>query len=317
MSDVAYKMEEGEGRSPRRRLKVFESIARAESESDEESEEISRHLEIRGLTGLSAEQVRAGLQKYGEIQVYDSRFLNEGLVYVSYYDLRDSEAAKRQVGRFSEVRYMPSPNDPAFCDYVPIPREEYFSSSTIQGILNRAGEILGTKLVGKCVLVQFFDLRHARRAYSEISCMEQPEETESEESQVENVKFYKNEFHDKPLSPSKEVSLNISIGSESTAPSPYFCGFSSLSSEGRSSSRESFEEHRRKPKKKPLDEEEKVHFIINLGSVARGEDSRTTVMIRNIPNKYTQQMLLSTINKKFSGTYDFVYLPIDFKVRTR
>ena len=44
-----------------------------------------------------------------------------------------------------------------------------------------------------------------------------------------------------------------------------------------------------------------------------GDDKRTTLMIKNIPNKYTQKMLLTTIDEKFHGTYDFFYLPIDFK----
>merc|ERR1719183_2274407 len=40
----------------------------------------------------------------------------------------------------------------------------------------------------------------------------------------------------------------------------------------------------------------------------------TTVMLRNLPNRYTRAMLLELLDEEgFAGRYNFVYLPIDFK----
>lgn len=41
----------------------------------------------------------------------------------------------------------------------------------------------------------------------------------------------------------------------------------------------------------------------------------TTVMLRNIPNKYTREMLVKQLQQDFKGRFDFLYLPIDFKNR--
>ncbi|KAE9610178.1 putative RNA recognition motif domain, mei2/Mei2-like RNA recognition [Lupinus albus] len=58
---------------------------------------------------------------------------------------------------------------------------------------------------------------------------------------------------------------------------------------------------------------DKKQYELDLGSILRGKDSRTTLMIKNIPNKYTSKMLLVAIDEHCRGTYDFLYLPIDFK----
>jgi len=47
------------------------------------------------------------------------------------------------------------------------------------------------------------------------------------------------------------------------------------------------------------------------------KDTRTTLMIRNLPNDYTQAMVLELLESKGFGsnTYNFFYLPIDFQTR--
>ncbi|OLQ11901.1 Ankyrin-2 [Symbiodinium microadriaticum] len=46
---------------------------------------------------------------------------------------------------------------------------------------------------------------------------------------------------------------------------------------------------------------------------ARDPCGATTFMLRNIPNKYTREMLVDRFNEEFRGRYDFLYVPIDFK----
>jgi len=54
-------------------------------------------------------------------------------------------------------------------------------------------------------------------------------------------------------------------------------------------------------------------FVLSIDAVKMGNELRTTLMIRNIPNKYSQKMLLAAVDERHKGQYDFFYLPIDFK----
>jgi len=47
--------------------------------------------------------------------------------------------------------------------------------------------------------------------------------------------------------------------------------------------------------------------------IRTGKDRRTTVMIKNVPNKYSKSSLLQLIDHRLAGKYDFFYLPIDFR----
>ncbi len=61
-------------------------------------------------------------------------------------------------------------------------------------------------------------------------------------------------------------------------------------------------------------EESKAKYKISLPDILDGKDTRTTLMIKNIPNKYTQKMLLQKLDESHRMQYNFFYLPIDFKV---
>ncbi|KAL0213136.1 hypothetical protein RCL1_006762 [Eukaryota sp. TZLM3-RCL] len=54
-------------------------------------------------------------------------------------------------------------------------------------------------------------------------------------------------------------------------------------------------------------------FDLSIDKILSGEETRCTLMIRNIPNKYQTSMLLSSINRRHRGSFNFFYLPIDFK----
>ena len=56
-----------------------------------------------------------------------------------------------------------------------------------------------------------------------------------------------------------------------------------------------------------------VEFHVDVDAILSGSDSRSTVMIQNIPNNYTQAMLIEEIDAHFDKTYDFFYLPMDYK----
>ncbi len=65
---------------------------------------------------------------------------------------------------------------------------------------------------------------------------------------------------------------------------------------------------------KPQTKEEYHDFKVDLINIIIGKDKRTTIMLRNIPNKYTLQNLVDEINSLFLGKYDYINLPIDYEV---
>ncbi|PLW15597.1 hypothetical protein PCANC_03913 [Puccinia coronata f. sp. avenae] len=55
--------------------------------------------------------------------------------------------------------------------------------------------------------------------------------------------------------------------------------------------------------------------VMDLDRIECGSDPRTTCMIKNIPNKITDEMLYNFINEVCPRGFDFLYLRMDFKAR--
>lgn len=54
---------------------------------------------------------------------------------------------------------------------------------------------------------------------------------------------------------------------------------------------------------------------VEFGAIARGKDDRTTLMIKNIPNKISQKQLKTWVDQTSEGCYGFLYLRMDFASR--
>ena len=52
--------------------------------------------------------------------------------------------------------------------------------------------------------------------------------------------------------------------------------------------------------------------LLNLDDIVTGRDTRTTVMIRNIPIKCTEDILIEAL-EEFKGKYDCLYMPYDYE----
>ncbi|XP_059284704.1 protein MEI2-like 2 [Lycium ferocissimum] len=112
--------------------------------------------------------------------------------------------------------------------------------------------------------------------------------------------------------------MNMSVSPSSRMMSlprngPLFFGNGSYGGIGMANNEGAMERGRSRRVESGNEIDNKKQYLLDLEKIMSGEDTRTTLMIKNIPNKYTSKMLLTVIDETHKNTYDFLYLPIDFK----
>ena len=70
--------------------------------------------------------------------------------------------------------------------------------------------------------------------------------------------------------------------------------------------------HKKLEKSKSVNSNHKSNDI-DIIKIIKQEDQRTTLMIKNIPNKFTKEHFLSIFNKNFEGKFNLFLLPTDIK----
>ena len=289
--------------SESRRLKVFEAITEAQETLC--SRVVSARLGDRGEDGYGAFRAFGAMVSCGE--------RDKGEVVAHYYDLRHAKQAYNYLLSTTNVCFYPDESS----DSLVLTLRDYLSTPSLDSLLPSFGDIATSHSIGLYYVTQYYDLRVAPVAASELSKLGLSPVVSAysrfEQSEAVEAPAFENSFYGVQLQAGE---LDVSIDSERTLASSYV-GQCSSSYSGDSSSpyieSPQDDSHRRKPRKKPMDDKDKALYELSIPRILDGTDVRTTVMVKNIPNKYTQKMLLSAIDRHFSGTYDFFYLPIDFK----
>ena len=136
------------------------------------------------------------------------------------------------------------------------------------------------------------------------------EETEKKSKEEENIK------NDDSLNKSSINTSSITTNCDSKSFEGNSINSINDSSLSENSSNNQIKENKKNEQSEKKDEkiDEKIdekNMILDINKVISMEDKRTTIMIKNIPNKFNKDLLLSIINQNFKGTYDLFILPTD------
>ena len=295
----------------------------------------SRTLFVRNISSnVDDQELRQLFESFGHIRHMYTSCKHRGFVMITYFDIRHAKQAKKNLQsklikkRKIDIHYSIPKDNP--------PEKEQLNQETLvvfnldPSITNEELKTIFTQFGGDVKeiretpnkkfhkFIEFYDTRDAERALKQLN----KSEIKGKKIKIEYSRpgGLRNRY------PSGDSNSSDSPTTVSISGLPTVDGLEISSSSLPASSTNQLDASMSPPKNDSLlhpgsksrrpravSAEEKEQFKLDLEKVRCGIDKRTTLMVKNIPNKYTQKMLLETVDVEFKTSYDFFYLPIDFK----
>jgi len=253
----------------------------------------------RALASITSE-----LERFGDIARLDVvKLPTTGVVEVAYFDARHAQQSSKHFG----ARAMTVRGTEDEFNTISVPASAFaVLPSTFQGF-QVYGDVASTSIEGEFVIVEFFDMRAARKAIAEVPdsnpfFIPVPEVTASETACATD-----------PFLASGELPSTLPIRKLEAPPGLGMPpGLELTPSTESSTPRSDKQESSCSTAASDSEKKETTDFEINPLQITDQKDTRTTLMMRNIPKSCTQQALMEMLNGcGLKGRCTFLYMPFD------
>jgi len=225
-----------------------------------------------------------------------------GLIFVTYFDVRCAQKVLQHFGHSAE------PLEPNEYDFraICIPTSIFAALPESFGGFQSFGEIAGVTISGEDMIVDFYDIRAAQQA----SCLVNG-------SRPKKMTWKKNGATDDHPAPGCQEPQHIPMPqSLARAAGNSYQGFSGQMPEEHlireAPSTGPVSQGPGKPFREKVNTQDLCKFDIVPDQIRSGRDSRTTVMVRNIPKACTREMFVEFLEPMgLADRYNFFYMPFD------
>lgn len=285
----------------------------------------SRIISIQNANLFNIESLYACFSKYGEIR---STVKSNNVFLISYYDIRHSQAAMANLNgkhlndvplelNYYFLKDFSNTDEVNQGTLVIFNLDPSVSIAELHRIFGAYGEIreIRESPNRKHKFVEFYDVREAEIAMKNLNKTEiggkkikiEPSKPGSNKNDNNNKRLNHQVSTSAPSNTSPiMIRLNEERDDHNSGSSYKSRGKMGHYGKNSKSHSPNHDDNTNEDDKSPI-------FELNVSKILSGEDKRTSLMIKNIPNKYNQEMVLETLNQNHDGLYDFFYLPIDFK----